>query len=232
MKKIIATTLMPLAMLAHADFAQELAIKFPGIANSKIEPAFPGFYAVIRGPEVVFVKEDLSIMINGDVIDLGSGKSITAQLRQTNKPVIDTSKLNINDAIAFGTGARKVYVFSDPDCPYCRQLESELGKVKDATVYIFPFPLASLHPDAKQIAQNIWCSKDKASAWKDYLVGQKPPIAKTCDNPIERNLAAGASLQINGTPTLVFEDGTLVGGAIPAERIEAQLSIATAKKKI
>lgn len=232
MKKLIAAALLPFAMLAHAEFAQDLAIKFPGLVDAKIAPAFPGFYSVIRGSEVVYVKEDLSIMINGDVVDLSTGRSMTADLRAANKPIIDISKFNPSDAIAFGNGPRKVYVFSDPDCPYCRQLENELDKVKDVTVLMFPYPIASLHPEATRIAKNIWCSKDKATAWKQYLLGNKKPAAGECDNPIDRNLAVGQKFQINGTPTLVFEDGTLVGGAIPAERIEAQLATATAKKKI
>ena len=211
-------------LAAHADFSQDLIARFPGAAGGKIERAFPGFWSVVKGNEVVFIRDDLSILINGDVVDLATSKSLTTQLRESNKPKLNVSELKLNDAIKFGSGSRRLFVFTDPDCPFCRQLEGELDKLKNVQIYIFPFPLVSIHPNARVISESIWCQRDRAAAWKNYLQKDKKPAFATCDNPISRNLALGEKYKILGTPALIFEDGTVVPGLIPADRIEAQLA--------
>lgn len=233
MKRFIFATLLLASALAHADIEQDVAARFPAAAGAKVQPAFPGFYSVVKAGQVVFVNKELTIMITGDVIDLATGNSIANQIRQANKPVVDPSKFDTKDAIKFitGTGAKKLYVFSDPQCPFCQQIESELAKLKDATVYLFPFPIASLHPEAKQISQNIWCSVNPAKAWRDYVIAHTSPAQATCPNPIERNLALGQEIGVAGTPALVFQDGTVVPGAIPADRIEVQFAISESKLK-
>lgn len=230
-KSVLISLLAGAAVAAHADFAEDLAKKFPATAGAKIEKSFPGFYSVSKGSEVVFVRDDMTIMINGDVIDLVGQRSITAALKDLNKPKLDVSSLNTQDAIRFGEGKNKLYIFSDPDCPYCRQLERDLIKLTDTQVFIFPFPLTSIHPNARVIAESIWCSSSRASAWRDYLLLGKKPDFKTCDNPISRNLALGETYQIQGTPALIFEDGSIVPGAIPLQQIEARIAAAQTSKK-
>ncbi|CAE6841756.1 DsbC family protein [Paraburkholderia aspalathi] len=242
------------ALLAHAGFSEDLVKRFPAAQGAKIEKAFPGFWSVVKGSEVFFVRDDMSVLISGNVIDLKTNHSITNDLEEANRPKIDVAQLDTKDAIKFGSGSRRLYVFSDPDCPYCRMLEGSLTKLTDVTVYIFPFPLAQLHPNAPGVAEAIWCQADRVQAWHDYqnmaqlvkadallpawhdyLHAHKQPEQPVCDNPIARNLAFGEKWHLNGTPALVFEDGTLIPGAIPAERITAQLAkshanIATAAK--
>lgn len=222
--KLICSMLVLTASAAHADFKSDLVARFPSIAGSKIEPAFDGFWSVVKGGEVVYVRDDLSIMFNGDVIDLQNNKSLTNQLREANKPKINIADFDPSDAIIFGNGSRKLYIFSDPDCPFCRQLESELDKLQDVKVYIFPLPLTSLHPNARVIAEAIWCQRDRAGAWKGYLKGGVTPPVATCENPVSRNLALAAKLNIQGTPALIFEDGSFIPGMIPAQRIEYQIA--------
>lgn len=220
MRKILTTLVIACATQgAFADISAKLMEKFPATEGAKIEKAWPGFYAVIKGTEIVFVAEDLSIMINGDVIDLNSQRSITAEFKSKNKPRIDLSKLNERDAIKFGQGRHKLVVFSDPDCPFCKKLESDLVRLPDTQVLVFPYPLVNLHPQARVVAESIWCSPDQQTAWRSYLLGNLRPKFSTCDNPISRNLVLGEELQIQATPTLIFEDGTVVPGAIPMERI-------------
>lgn len=237
-----ALLLVGYAALAHASFPDDLVKRFPSAQGAKIAPAFPGFWSVAKGGEIFFVRDDLSIMISGTVVDLRTKQNITQALEEANRPKIDVSQLDIKDAIKFGNGSRKLYVFSDPDCPYCRRLDPELSALKDVTVYLFPFPLAQLHPNAPGVAEAIWCQSDRAAAWSEYqtlarqtpqpalmdawhqyLHEHKQPDQPTCENPIPRNLAFGEKWHINGTPALIFEDGTLVPGLEPAERISAQL---------
>ncbi len=230
-KSALAVLAVAASITAHAGFEEDLIQRFPVAQGAKIEKAFPGFYSVVKGGEVVFVRDDLSILINGDVIDLKENKSIATQIREANKPKLDVAKLNTKDAIKFGSGKNKLYVFSDPDCPYCKQLENDLGRLQDTQVFVFPYPLTTIHPNARVIAESIWCSPNKQTAWKEYLIEGKKPKFATCDNPISRNLALGESHQIQGTPALIFEDGTIIPGAIPLQRIEAQISAAKGAKQ-
>ncbi|AQH06145.1 thiol:disulfide interchange protein (plasmid) [Burkholderia sp. KK1] len=247
------------AALAHAGFPEELVKRFPAAQGAKIQPSIPGFWSVVKGSEVFFVRDDFSVLITGNVIDLRTKQNLTQALEQANRPKIDVAQLNLKDAIRFGSGSRKLYVFSDPDCPYCRRLDGELTQLKDVTVYIFPFPLAQLHPNAPGVSEAVWCQSDRAAAWakyqdlardgfsgppldadpeadykkrsarlisswRDYLHSRHQPDQPTCENPIARNLAFGEKWSINGTPALIFEDGTLVPGLTPTARIEAQLT--------
>lgn len=226
-KNLCILILALFSMPIHADFVQDLIAKFPGTADAKISPAFPGFFSIVKGGEVLFIRDDLSVLINGDVLDLAANQSLTHTLREANKPRINVNELDPADAIQFGTGSRKLYVFSDPDCPYCRDLEVELDKLKNTQIFLFPFPLTSLHPKARVIAESVWCANDRATAWKNYIHRAQQPKFVTCDNPISRNLALGEKYQIQGTPALIFEDGTVIPGAIPAERIEQQLAVSS-----
>ena len=198
--------------------------KFPGAAGAKVELAFPGFYAVSKGNEVVFLSANLKLLINGDVREVDANRSITEELRAANRPKIDPAQLELKDAIKMGGGQRKLYVFADPDCPFCQQLEKEIAQIKDVTVYVFPMPLEALHPNARRISESIWCARDGAGAWRDYLTTGKAPVSATCDNPLDRNIAAAQRLGITGTPAIIFADGELVPGAIAAARIEAKLN--------
>lgn len=241
--KITATLLLAgYAAIAHAGFPEDLVKRFPAAQGAKIQPAFPGFWSVVKGSDVFFVRDDFSVLINGSVIDLRTKQNLTQALEFANRPKIDVTQLNLKNAIKFGNGARKLYVFSDPDCPYCRRLDPILSSLKDVTIYLFPFPLAQLHPNAPGVAEAIWCQSDRVAAWSEYqdLARQMPepalldawhqylhthnqPDQPTCATPISQNLAFGEKWDINGTPALIFEDGTLVPGLESADRIAAQL---------
>jgi thiol:disulfide interchange protein DsbC len=214
---------------AHADFLKDLHAKYPQTKNASVKKAFGNFYSVVQGNEIVYINEDLSIMINGEVIDLKSNRSLTTSLREANRPKFKLADLNEADAIRMGSGNRRLFVFSDPDCPYCRQLQGELAKLQNVSIFVLPLPLTSLHPNAASVAESIWCASDRDAAWNGYLLRGAKPADKSCSNPLERNAALAAKYQVMGTPALVFEDGSVVPGMIPSSAIEARLS-ALAKK--
>jgi thiol:disulfide interchange protein DsbC len=164
-------------------------------------------------------------MIFGHVFDLKEQKDLTAPVLESLSS-LDVSKLPLADSFkrVKGKGERVLYVFSDPDCPFCKQLEPELSKLDNVTIYTFPYPIPSLHPDATRKATAMWCAPDRAKAWDDWFALNVIPDSKPCDTPISRNAALGASLQINGTPTLIFANGVIKPGYIPAAEIEKRLS--------
>jgi thiol:disulfide interchange protein DsbC len=212
----------------EAQFASRVHERFPGIGTAAIAPAFPGFHYIAKDGEVLFVRDDLSVLISGNVIDLASNKSLVSDIKARNPRRVDLSKLNLNDAIRFGHGKKRLYVFSDPDCPYCRTLQPEVDKLRDVEVFIFPFPLTGLHPGARDVAASIWCQPDRASAWDDYVVRHVAPKATpSCANPLERNAALATSIGIRATPTMVLPDGSLIEGGEQADRIEARVAEAS-----
>lgn len=217
------------SLLAHADFQSRLEEKFPVTKGAKIEKAFPGFWSVVKNGEVIYFNDDLTLLIRGDVVDLVKSQSLTKKLIEDNQPKIDIGALSTKDAIKLGKGTRRIYVFSDPDCPYCRKLEQEINQLKDTEVFIFPMPLETLHPKSRMVAESIWCQANQEKGWRDYMDAGVIPKATTCNNPISRNLALAAKLGINGTPAIIFEDGSLVPGAISAKDINDKLNAKAVK---
>ena len=122
-----------------------------------------------------------------------------------------------------GDGSRKIAVFEDPNCGYCKRFEREMRNVNNVTVYLFLYPILS--PDSAEKSRNIWCAKDRAAAWNDYMLRDKAPDSASCDTAaLQRNLALGKKHKITGTPTLIFTNGTRVPGAIGAQDVEKRLA--------
>ncbi|HND25833.1 MAG TPA: DsbC family protein [Rhodocyclaceae bacterium] len=208
------------------DLEKRLREQYPATRITCVrESAVTGLYEVVMGRNVAYTDEAGRYMVFGHLYDMKEQKDLTAAvLDELNK--VDVAALPLADAIKTvrGKGERKLFVFSDPDCPYCKRLEPELAKLDNVTIYTFLYPLDGLHPDARRKAQAIWCAKDRAKAWEAFMAAGKLPEGATCDNPVERNVHLGGSLGINGTPTLIFGDGAMAPGLLPAAEIERRLA--------
>lgn len=209
---------------ARADFLQDLTAKFPQTKGAVVKKAFGDFYSVVQGTEVVYINKDLSILMKGEVLDLRTNRSLTSALQDENRPKFNAADLLEADAIRMGTGSRRMFVFSDPHCGYCRRLQGELVKVKNVSVFLLPLPASGMQSDGAAVTQSIWCASNPVVAWNDYLLRGAQPAPKACPNPLERNIALAAKYQIKGTPALVFEDGSVLPGAVSAAVIEARLA--------
>ena len=206
-----------------ADVEKRIKENYPASKITSVrESHVKGVYEVAMGRNVAYTDVSGRYMIFGHLYDMKEQKDLTASvLEELNK--IDVSGLPVADAIQIvrGNGKRKLYVFSDPDCPFCKKLESNLAQLDNVTIYTFLYPLESLHPDAKRKARAIWCAKDRSKAWDGFMANGKLPEKAACDDSaIDRNIRLGTSLGINGTPTIIFGNGRVVPGAIPAEQIE------------
>jgi thiol:disulfide interchange protein DsbC len=225
-----------LAQPALADEAQirkTIAERFPEwpkpdeISKTQV----PGLYELRLGSQIFYVDATGNYLIDGQMIDARTRTNLTeARLNKLN--AIEFSQLPLKDAIMWknGTGARKIAVFADPHCGYCKKFEADLQKIKNVTVYTFLLPV--LGGDSPQKSENIWCAKEPVKAWLGWMLDHKEPVKfmGTCNSPIERNLAFAKKYRINGTPAIIFADGTRVPGAMSAEQIEKQLvASATAK---
>jgi len=149
------------------------------------------------------------------------------RMRQLNKVAFDTLPIESAVKIVRGNGSRKVAIFADPNCGYCKRFERDLIGVNDITVYLFLYPI--LAPDSRQKSKAVWCAPDKGKAWLDYMVRDMAvPVDTSCATPIDKVLEWGKGKRIQGTPTIFFEDGERVPGAIAIADFEKKLASAKA----
>lgn len=231
-KRILISTLLLTSVLACTANADEAAIKktllekFPGAAIASIaKTPYSGLYEVLIDGQIVYVDENAKYLFVGSVVDLKTRQNLTNErLEKLNAVKFDS--LPFADAIKTvkGNGKRKLAIFSDPDCPYCRKLEQELTKVNNVTIYTFLYPIVSLHPEANANAKAIWCAPDRNKAWDDAMLrGVMPKNNGSCKNPVESNIALGNKYRVTGTPTIIFENGQRVPGMVPADKLNELL---------
>ena len=211
-----------------------LETKFPGAAISSVakSPYF-GLYEVRFDDRLVYTDAKVTYVMVGSVYSADTKENLTeARLRQLNRVAWDSLPLQLAFKRVKGNGTRKMAIFADADCPFCRKLEGDLKNLDDVTIYTFLFPIDTLHPDAARKSAIIWCSEDKAKAWDEFFASGKLPNNKgDCRTPIAETAALGTRLHIGATPTLVFADGTMVPGAIPLARIQEEINKGEAEAK-
>jgi thiol:disulfide interchange protein DsbC len=184
----------------------------------------PGLVELRIGSDVFYSDMEGNFLIEGELMDTRTRRNLT-QERLTKLTAIEFDQLPLKDAftVVRGNGKRKVAVFQDPNCPYCKRFERDLLKVDNVTVYMFLYPILSA--DSADKSRNVWCAKDRGKAWADLMLRDQPPAAASCDTgAITRTVEFGRKHRITGTPTMVFPDGTRVPGAVGAEQIEKLLA--------
>lgn len=224
------------AMAQEATIRKVLAERLPQLPKIDEITRSPvaGLWEVrFGGSEILYSDEKGDFIIaNGALIDTKTRTDLTSE-RLEKLMAIDFDDLPIKDALVIkqGNGARKLAVFGDPHCGYCKRLERDLAQLKDVTIYTFLIPI--LGPDSVSKSRDLWCAKDPMDAWRDWMLEAKVPAkaGKSCNSAaVERNLAFSRKHRINGTPALIFENGTRKPGAIPAAMLEQLLVTAAAKK--
>ena len=214
--------------------AEEVAVKaaiekrFPDIKVDSLQKTqYGGLYeAVMEGSQVFYTDKNANFILVGSLIDAKTQRNVTEERVQNLMRVkFDTLPLELAIKQVKGNGKRKMAVFSDPDCPYCRKLDAELAKVTDVTVYTFLYPIASLHPQSGDKAKAVWCAPDRAKAWEALIQnGTVPQTSPNCDNPVAKLNELGRKLKVNGTPTIIFADGMRIPGVVPAANLEKLLN--------
>ncbi len=221
----MALLISSVAAASEAAVKQAMQKKYPEIqVESVTKTPLAGIYEVFAGGEVLYVDENVNYMIvRGQLIDVARKTALTDErLRVLTAIKFDQLPLDLAFRLVKGNGKRKFAYFSDPNCPYCKRLDQELAKVPDVTVYLFLYPILS--PDSVEKSKAIWCSKNRAKAYDEWMLeGKAPATSGRCDTPIDKIVAFGRQKGINGTPTLFFADGQRVTGAIPADQLKKLL---------
>ena len=224
---LCAAALTQLAWADDAAIRKNIAERlpdFPKIDEISKTP-IAGLYEIRTGVEVFYTDEQGTHLIEGPLSETKTRNDLT-EARLAKLTAIDFSTLPLKDAIVWkqGSGDRKIAVFADPNCGYCKKFERDLQQAKDVTVYTFLMPI--LGGDSPAKARDIWCAKDNTKAWREWMLsGATPPRSMgQCDvSALRRNLALGNKHRVNGTPGLVFEDGHRSSGALNPEQLEKQL---------
>ena len=187
------------------------------------ETAMPGMIELRIGTDVMYTDRTGRFLVRGEIIDMQKQVNLT-QTRLDELMRIPFDQLPIKDGfqIVRGNGKRKLVIFEDPNCGYCKRLERDMANMTDLTMTVMLIPV--LGQDSRTKSEAIWCAKDRAKAWEDWMIdGVKPKDAKCDTAAIDRNLGFARANQINGTPTIFFVDGSRVPGAVPAAEIEKRL---------
>jgi thiol:disulfide interchange protein DsbC len=215
---------------AHADkesLEEVMKKTYPELPIKSIQKTdFNDLYEVYIGGQIIYTNETFDFLIvEGRVVDPKTKNDLT-ELRLEELTRVNFNDLPLVDAIKVvkGDGKRKIAIFSDVDCPFCKRLEKkELSNIDNITIYTFLYPL-KIHPKAEEKSKKIWCAKDRAKAWNEYILEDKlPNNLGDCKTPISKIIKLGKDLGISSTPTIILPSGKRVPGAIPYQRLEEYL---------
>ena len=224
-----------MCLFSCTTYADEVSLRknletfFP---NAKIESLkktpYLELYEVVVGDKLFYTDETAAYLFSGHVFDLKTEKNLTEERLQAiqNARRIDINSLPLELAIKAvrGNGQRKLVVFSDPNCGYCKRLEKELLGITNVTIYTILYPILK---GSKELSKAVWCATDRLKTWNDLMLRTIPPIGVNCNAPLSKLIQIGQKHNFNSTPTLIFADGSVVLGMIPAEIIEKKLDANT-----
>lgn len=232
MKKLLAILLLSLSASTHAaeaDIRAALQAKFPTVGKIEhvVKTPYSGLYEVVIGDQLLYTDEQGLYLFDGNIIEVKTRSNLTEK-RSQQLFAIDFNKLPLDLAVkkVKGNGKRKMAYFTDPNCGFCKKLEKELSKVNDVTLYLFMYPIFQGSDD---IVRNVRCAKNPVKAWDDLMLNGIAPAKADCKVPTDKVRALGEKLRVNGTPNLIFGDGTQVPGYLPAEELEKHLNDAAKK---
>lgn len=233
MKTLITLFLFTLLSSAHAgenEIRKSLQSKFPGIGKIEhiVKTPYSGMYEVVIDDQLLYTDAQGEYLFEGNIIEAKSHRDLSGERRLV-LFAIDFDKLPLDLAIkkVKGNGKRKLAIFTDPNCSFCKRLEKELSGISDVTLYFFLYPI---FPGSDEIVRNVLCSKNPIKAWDDWMLSEISPAKAVCTTQTEQVMALGQKLHVNGTPNLIFGNGIQAPGYLPAEELEKNLNQLAAKK--
>ena len=230
-KLIVAVSLMAaslgVATAQEAAIRKNLAERLPNLPKIDEVSKTPmnGLFEIrVNDSDIFYTDAEGNFLFQGNLIDTRSKRNLTEErTEKLNAVAFDALPLKDAFTIVRGNGKRKMAVFEDPNCGYCKRFERDLQQVNNVTVHMFLYPV--LGADSVDKTKSIWCAKDKAKVWQDVMVRDIPVPKAVCETAaIDRNVDFGRKHKITGTPTIFFADGSRVPGAISTAQIEKYLS--------
>lgn len=219
---------------AHADTQEALKLALfelvgPRAYSSEIiESPMPDVYQVDMGDRIIYVSMVGNHMLLGDVYDTERHVSLSEEIEK-HKTLAVIDEMQESDMIVFApdTIKRTITVYTDVDCPYCRKLHKEVPTLVKNGVKIryLWYPRSGINTPSYDKAVSVWCAEDQQTAMNDAKLNNKI-VSVSCDpNPVSDQYASGQRVGVRGTPTIVVDDGTTIGGYLPAKNLLANLGI-------
>ena len=214
------------ALAQEATIRKNLTERLPNIPKIDEVSKTPmnGLYEVRMGSDIMYSDAEGNFLIQGALIDVKQKRNLTEE-RTEKLSAVPFDQLPLKNAFTQvrGNGKRKLAIFADPNCGYCKRFEKDLQKLDNVTIYHVLYPI--LGDDSRTKSRHIWCAKDRAKAWNDWMINGVTPAANACDSSIiDANVEFGKKQRITGTPTLFFADGSRVPGAVPVAQVEKMLA--------
>jgi len=198
----------------------------PGSSPDRIaESVIPGLYVVTYGPNVIYITQDGNYVLEGDLLNTQTRENLTETMRATARLKL-LNAVDPKTMIIFSPKKVKhtVTVFTDVDCAFCRKLHSQIADYNKYGIAIryLAFPRTGVNTESYYKAVSVWCSPDRKAALTRAKLGE--PLKRTnCDNPVRQQMALADELGVSATPTLILEDGSLISGYIPPDRMSKML---------
>ncbi|WP_290647799.1 DsbC family protein [Aquisalimonas sp.] len=231
---LVASVLGPFAGFLAADdiearITERLESINPELVPEHVEPSpLPGIYQIVVQGQVAYISEDGRYLIQGDVLDLDTRESVSEGMQsQLRRDRIDAhGEENMIVYQPEGGVWHTVTVFTDIDCPYCRQMHARMAEYLDRGIAIryIQMPRAGVDSGSYHKAVSVWCAEDRNAAMDAAKAGETPARTE-CSNPVQDQLALARSLGVNATPTIVSEDGTVYRGMVPPAELAARLGM-------
>lgn len=192
----------------------------------------PGFFEVVlQGGMILYMDGQADFFIAGDLFFVRSSGLVNAtELARTDKRRQLLEALDEDDMVVFAPKEREIKatitVFTDIDCGYCRKLHQEVPELNDLGVSVryLAYPRAGVGSASYDKIVSAWCADNPKVALTLAKAGQEIS-PKTCENPVASHYSMGGDFGVSGTPAIIYEDGTLQPGYLPAAQLAQRLGI-------
>ncbi|GLR72705.1 bifunctional protein-disulfide isomerase/oxidoreductase DsbC [Agaribacter marinus] len=204
------------------SLGQKLKLRIDAVADSPI----PGLVQLYTDRGLFYASDDGKHFLQARVYNVEN--SIVDVTENALKDMRMSGMGKFEDsAIVFKAKNEKhvINVFTDATCGYCRKLHNEMDQLNDLgiTVRYLAFPRAGVGSSVYNDAVSIWCSKDPQDAITRAKAGETVASAK-CENQVAEQYNFGKQIGVNGTPNIVFPDGSVVPGYQPAKTLAEALA--------
>lgn len=226
-------SLFGMAAVSQADESVEQSLRkmaaelLPGQTLDSVSPSpVAGLYQLAYGTRLFYITADGRHLISGDMYDLQQDTNLSEEWRSgARQSIVEAKKNSMIVYPAKGKAKHTVTVFTDIDCTYCRKMHSGIKEINDLgiTVRYLAFPRAGNPSPSYDKLAKVWCAADRNEAMTRAKNEEQIKSNVCKDNPVADHLALGIALGVNATPTLILEDGTLVPGYLPPQRLAQEL---------
>ena len=200
---------------------------FDSIAPENINASpVDGWYMIQKGSVVAYVSRDARYLLQGDLIDLDQQLNLSEVSRTDARREL-MSTVTDEQVITFSPAEVKysVSIFTDVDCAYCRRLHSQIGEymAQGIEVRYLLYPRNGPASKSWNTAEEVWCSADQNNALTMAKLDRKFETSSCDASIVSSHFVMGQEVGLSGTPAIVLDDGTLIGGYVPPDQLTQRL---------